>query len=170
MGNEGYQQENCRDWRDRSRETPNRAELSTCGVDPSANAKKREAEKRHSPHTPYREKGKRKETIPGFKFEPYKPARAYARACAHERTKRRLPCTCSYSEAGDAAYEIVANCFGTKSDFALWAFYCRHFNRSRILDKAYEYASMCRNGELRDPVTAFQAWLRDEFGTQEGGR
>ena len=97
-------------------------------------------------------------------MNPLKPARAYANTCTRVRTKRRLPCTCLYSEAGDAAYEIVANSFGTTKDLGLWAFYCRHFNRRRILDKAYEYASRCRNGELRDPVTAFQAWLRKEFG------
>ena len=143
--------------------------MSTDAALSSANAKKREAEKRHSPHTPYREKGKGKETIPGSSLNPYKPARAHERTCPKGRTKSRLLCTCSYAEAGDAAYEIVANCFGTKGDFALWAFYCRHFNRRRILDKAYEYASMCRNGELRDPVTAFQAWLSAEFGSQAGG-
>ena len=112
----------------------------------------------------------RERNKPGFKFEPFKPARAYAGTCTRVRTKRKLPCTCSHSEAGDAAYEIVANCFGTTKDLGLWAFYCRHFNRRRILDKAYEFASRCRNGELRDPVTAFQAWLRKEFATQEGGR
>ena len=144
--------------------------LSTDAALSSVRPKKREAEKRHSPHTPYREKGKGKETSPGSSLNPLKPARAYAGTCTRVRTKRRLPCTCSYSEAGDAAYEIVANCFGTKGDFALWAFYCRHFNRRRILDKAYEYASMCRNSELRDPVTAFQAWLRKEFATQGGAK
>jgi len=47
--------------------------------------------------------------------------------------------------------------------FALWAWYCRHFNRERIVDKAYEYASMCRQRELREAITAFQAWLSKEF-------
>ena len=34
------------------------------------------------------------------------------------------------------------NCFprGAK-DFALWAWYCRHFDRRRIVERAYYYAS-----------------------------
>ena len=50
---------------------------------------------------------------------------ARAREGAHAHA-RRLPCTCSYAEAGDAAAEIVANCFPhCAKDFALWAWYCR---------------------------------------------
>ena len=79
-----------------------------------------------------------------------KPARAYAR--------RRLPYTCTYDEAGAAVDEIVGNCFGSVGDIDLWAWYCRHFDRRRIVDKAYEYASMQRQSEVRDAVTAFQAW------------
>ena len=66
-------------------------------------------------------------------------------------------------EAGEAAEEIVGNCFGAESDRDLWAWYCRHFDRRRILDRAYFYASCQRQGEVRDAVTAFQAWLRKEF-------
>ena len=91
-----------------------------------------------------------------------KPARAYAGAYA----RRRLPCTCSYAEAGAAADEIVGNCFGAAGDLGLWAWYCRHFDRERIVDKAYAYASMQRQGEVRDAVTAFQAWLRKEYGAK----
>ena len=90
---------------------------------------------------------------------------ARAREGAHAHA-RRLPCTCSYAEAGDAAAEIVANCFPhCAKDFALWAWHCRHFDRRRIVDKAYYYASCSRQGEVRDGVTAFQAWLRKEYGT-----
>jgi len=91
---------------------------------------------------------------------------ARARGGAH--AKRRLPCTCSYAEAGEAAAEIVGNCFGAESDLALWAWYCRHFNRRRIVDRAYFYASCQRQGEVRDAVTAFQAWLRKEYGAKGG--
>ena len=85
--------------------------------------------------------------------------------------RRKLPCACSFSEAGAAAAEIVGNCFprGAK-DFALWAWYCRHFDRRRIVERAYEYASMQRQGEVRDGVTAFQAWLGKEFGEKGGAR
>ncbi len=48
-------------------------------------------------------------------------------------------------------------------DLDLWAWYCRHFNRNAIVEKAHEYASMQRQGEVRDAVTAFQAWLSSEF-------
>ena len=87
-------------------------------------------------------------------------------ACARAR---RLPCTCGYAEAGEMAAEIVANCFphGAK-DVRLWAWYCRHFDRRLILDRAYFYASCQRQGEVRDGVTAFQAWLRKEFGAKGG--
>ena len=45
---------------------------------------------------------------------------ARARGGAH--AKRRLPCTCSYAEAGEASAEIVGNCFPhCAKDFALWA-------------------------------------------------
>ena len=88
---------------------------------------------------------------------------ARAREGAHAHA-RRLPCTCSYAEAGDAAAEIVANCFPhCAKDFALWAWYCRHFDRRLIIDKAYYYTSCHRQGEVRDGVSAFQAWLRKEF-------
>ena len=65
---------------------------------------------------------------------------------------------------GAAADEIVGCCFGTMKDHALWAWYCRHFDAGRIVDKAHEYASMQRQGEVRDAVTAFQAWLKKEYG------
>ena len=133
-------------------------ELST------ASLKKREGEKRKSPLTPYREKGKGKEqSRVSCETSCSKPARAYAR-------KRRPPCTCSYDEAGAAADEIIGNCFGTAGDLGLWAWYCRHFDRERIVEKAYEYASMQRQGEVRDAVTAFQAWLGEEYGKKGDAR
>ena len=90
---------------------------------------------------------------------------ARARGGAH--AKRRLPCTCSYAEAGEAAAEIVGNCFPhCAKDFTLWAWYCRHFDRRLIIDKAYYYASCHRQGEVRDGVSAFQAWLRKEYGAR----
>ena len=77
---------------------------------------------------------------------------ARVREGAHAR-KRRLPCTCSYAEAGEASAEIVCNCFPhCAKDFALWAWYCRHFNRRLIIGKAYYYASCHRQGEVRDGV------------------
>lgn len=135
--------------------------LSTDAALPGGELKKGEAKKRKSPLTPYREKAKGKETIPDYlRNRDSKPARAYAR--------RSLHCTCSYEAAGAAADEIVGSCFGTMRDHALWAWYCRHFDAGRIVEKAHEYASMQRCGEVRNAVTAFQAWLRNEYG--KGGR
>ena len=132
--------------------------LSTGGGSPSGKRKKREAEKRTSPLTPLREKGKGKEQDRVSCETCFsKTARAHVR-------KRRFPCTCSYAEAGDAAYEIIGSCFGNMGDLDLWAWYCRHFDRNAIVEKAHEYASMQRQGEVLDAITAFQSWLRKEFG------
>ena len=82
---------------------------------------------------------------------------------------RRLACTCTFREAGEAAAEIVANCFGSlERDFRIWAWYCRHFDRRRIVDRAYFYASCQKCGEIRNAITAFQNWLRKEFGAKGG--
>ena len=54
--------------------------------------------------------------------------------------------------------------------FALWAWYCRHFDRRLIIGKAYYYASCHRQGEVRDGVSAFQAWLRKEYGKKGDAR
>ena len=76
--------------------------LSTGGVSPSGKRKKREAEKRSAPLTPLREKGKGKEQDRVSCETCSKTARAHVR--------RKLPCACSFSEAGEAAAEIVGNC------------------------------------------------------------
>ena len=101
-------------------------------------------------------KVKRKQSRVSFETH-FKPA------CARAYAKRRLPCTCSYAEAGAAADEIVGNCFGTAGDLDLWAWYCRHFDRNAIVEKAHEYASMQRQGEVRDAITAFQSWLSETY-------
>ena len=138
-------------------------ELSTGCELSTASLKKREGEKRNPPLTPYREKGSQKKQDGVSRETHSKTARAYAR-------KRRLRCTCSYDEAGAAADEIIGNCFGTAGDLGLWAWYCRHFNRKRIVDKAYYYASCQRQGEVRNGVAAFQAWLSEEYGKKGGAR
>lgn len=63
---------------------------------------------------------------------------------------RELPCTCSFADAGAAARRIITDAFWHRRDVAtddnlrLWAFYCRHFDRALIVDRAFEYASMKR--------------------------
>ena len=65
--------------------------------------------------------------------------------------------------------EIIDNCFGSlERDFRIWAWYCRHFDRRRIVDRAYFYASCQKCGEIRNAITAFQSWLRKEFSTKGG--
>ena len=111
-----------------------------------------------------RERKVKRKQAGGLYVNPFSNT-AHARAGVRSR---RLPCTCTYAEAGEAAAEIIANCFGTESDLDLWAWYCRHFDRRRIVDRAYFYASCQRQGEVRDAVTAFQAWLRKEYGAKGG--
>ena len=98
----------------------NTDKLSTGGASPSAKSKKREGEKRKSPCTPLREKGKGKEGKPGAKGTSL-----FARADAHVRgalLRRHV----------NAAVEdaLVAFC-GTRgpapSDEALWATFAWRF-------------------------------------------
>ena len=134
---------------------PSSGELST-GL--ARGAKKAEGKKRNAPTTPKEKKGRVKKQDGGFKeTRSSKTARARARA--------KRPCSCSFREAGEAVAEIVTNCFPDQVQSArLWAWYCRHFNRHAIIDRAYYYASCQRCGEVRNAVTAFQAWLRRTFG------
>jgi len=82
---------------------------------------------------------------------------------------RRLACTCTFCEAGEAAIEITDNCFGSlECDFRIWAWYCRHFDRRRIVDRAYFYASCQKCGEICSAITAFQSWLQKEFDAKGG--
>ena len=93
-------------------------------------------------------KGKGKETRPGSCKNPLRP-RARAR----------------YAEAGAAADELIAILGGIKeNDHGTWAYYCYHHDIGIILDKAHEIASRFRQGELKNPVTAFQRWLQRNYG------
>ena len=105
----------------------NTDELSTGGASPSAKSKKREAEKRKSPLTPLREKGKGKEDKPGARSTGL-----FARADAHVRgalLRRHV----------NAAVEdaLVAFC-GTRgpapSDEALWATFAWRFGYGMLRD------------------------------------
>ena len=101
----------------------------------------------------------------GLYLNPISVPRARTRTCEG----MGLACTCTFREAGEAAAEIVANCFGSESrDLRIWAWYCRHFDRRRIVDRAYFYASCERCGEIRNAITAFQSWLQKEFGAKGG--
>ena len=114
-----------------------------------------------------KERKEKRKQYRGLYLNPLSVPRARTRACEG----RSLACICSFEEAGEAAAEIVANCFGSESrDLRIWAWYCRHFDRRRIVDRAYFYASCERCGEIRDAITAFQNWLQKEFGAKGGAR
>ena len=119
--------------------------------------------KRKSPCTPLRVKAKGKETRPGCFSIPLRP-----RACAHAHEvevegRGRQRKISRYRLAGAAADEIIETCFGTDDDRDLWAYYCYHHDIETILEKARELKSRSRQGEIRNPVTAFQRWLQVSF-------
>ena len=100
----------------------NTDKLSTGGASPSAKSKKREWEKRKSPCTPLREKGKGKESKPGAKGTCL-----FARAGAHAHVRGALLRRHVNAAVEDA---LVAFC-GTRgpapSDEALWAKFAWRF-------------------------------------------
>ena len=120
--------------------------------------------KRKSPCTPLRVKAKGKETSPGCFSIPLRP-----RACAHahevkvrgEGEQRKIS---RYGLAGAAADELIDILGGNrKSDHGTWAYYCYHHDIETILEKARELKSRYRQGEIRNPVTAFQKWLQRSY-------
>ena len=100
----------------------NTDKLSTGGASPSAESKKREGEKRKSPCTPLREKGKGKEGKPGANGTCL-----FARAGAHAHVRGALLRRHVNAAVEDA---LVAFC-GTRgpapSDEALWAKFAWRF-------------------------------------------
>ena len=110
------------------------------------------------------DKGKDKETRPGSCQNPLRPR---ACACAHEvkaegeGERRRVS---RYQIAGAAADELIGILGGRPSrDRGTWAYYCYHHDVGILMDKAHELASKKRQGEIRNPVTAFQRWLIRNF-------
>ena len=133
-------------------------------------------------------KGKGKETRPGCFSIPLRP-----RACAkvggelrsprnHQQTRFALRDDCGgpgvsalptrrlvsrYRLAGAAADELMAILGGNQDrDRGIWAYYCYHHDIGIVLDKAHEIASRHRQGELKNPVTAFQKWLQRSYGKE----
>ena len=100
----------------------NTDKLSTGGTSPSAESKKREGEKRKSPCTPVREKGKGKEDNPGACSTGL-----FARAGAHAHVRGALLRRHVNAAVEDA---LVAFC-GTRgpapSDESLWARFAWRF-------------------------------------------
>ena len=121
-----------------------------------AELKKREGEKRHSPFTPYREKGKGKEDSRG----------SWKNRLSRARMRTRL------GEALDRDLDIAVRAFaGTESDRSLWASIAW-----RVGVEEFHYALEDKLGEnradkssLRSPAAAFQAFLNDRFPKPKGG-
>ena len=112
-------------------------------------------------------KGKGKETRPGSYKNPPRPrARAHAREVEVGGRGRQRNISL-YRLAGAAADELIAILGGNKeNDHGTWAYYCYHHDIGIILDKAHEIASRHRQGELKNPVTAFQRWLQRNYGRE----
>jgi len=142
-----------------------------CGV-----VKKTGRKRETSPYDPYKRKARGKETRPGSCQNPSKTARA--RADAREVKVKgqgqqwngqlfRRAKPSRYEEAGAGADELIRILGGKRErDRRTWAYYCYHHNIEILLDKAYEIASRYRQGEIQNPVTAFQRWLKRSFGKE----
>jgi len=130
--------------------------------------KKEERGKRNFPRIPpYRERGKKKEQCGCVCTGDCSQYRARVREYLRTRgwTRRRL-----YDEAGAAADEIVATCFGSADDHRKWAarMYQYPWAIVEFREMAYEKASCYRAGELRNPVAAFQHWINENYPNPRG--
>ena len=133
--------------------------LSTGGVSPSGKRKKREGEKRKSPLTPYREKGKGKEHRRG----------SLQNRLSRARMRTRL------GAALDADLDVAVRAFkGTASDRRLWASIAW---RVGVENFHYALADKLKEDDvdkavLLTPAAAFQAFLNERFPKpgEKGGR
>ena len=132
-------------------------------------------------------KGKGKEIIPGSCKNPLSPrvgkelasfASGRPNGLPTARCARTLPTARNarpsrYRLAGAAAEELIKilGAKPTDDNRRLWAYYCYHHDIEIIFEKAYQYASEYRQGEIKKPVTAFQRWLSRTYGCEgEGSR
>ena len=137
----------------------NTDKLSTGGASPSANRKKREGEKRKSPCTPLREKGKGKEDRRG----------SLQNRLSRARMRTRM------GEALDADLDVAVRAFkGTASDRRLWASIAW---RVGVENFHYALADKLKEDDvdkavLLTPAAAFQAFLNERFPKkgEKGGR
>ena len=125
-------------------------ELSTDGASSPSELKKREGEKRKSPLTPYREKGKGKEHRRGSLQNRL--------SCARMRTR--------LGAALDADLDVAVRAFkGTASDRRLWASIAWRVGVERfhyaLVDKLRE--NDVDKTVLLSPAAAFQAFLNERF-------
>ena len=87
------------------------------------------------------------------------------RACATRtrETKARKPLgnACTWSEACLAADQAIDLLGGKQKDRGIWVWYCSYIGTDCFLNLAFEIASCVQQGELRDPVKAFQKRLQE---------
>ena len=130
-------------------------ELSTGCALSTASLKKREAEKRKSPLTPLREKGKGKEHRRG----------SLQNRLSRARMRTRM------GEALDADLDVAVRAFkGTSSDRRLWASIAW---RVGVENFHYALADKLKEDDvdkavLLTPAAAFQAFLNERFPKPEG--
>ena len=89
--------------------------------------------------------------------------RPRARAMRAREAKARKPLgnACSWSEACLAADQAIDLLGGRPKDRGIWVWYCSYIGTDSFLDLAFEVASCVRQGELREPVRAFQKRLQE---------
>ena len=137
------------------------AKLSTGGklsTAPFAASKKSGMKRENPPCTPYKRKARGKEANRDYLRNPVQ-----SRAGAYARVKEP-PRTCSPEEAGWAAQHIVETVLhAPQSNHRLWSSFCLYNDPEDIIHLAYEYASYYRQGEVANPVTAFQAKLNKKY-------
>lgn len=135
--------------------------MQKLSTSPSQDVKERGNEKETFPPSPPIEKKQGAKEIKTGLFtrqDPSKP-RARARTCVKEPTR-----ACSPAEAGWAAQHIVESVLRCpQSNRRLWAAFCLYNNPDDIIQLAYDYASYGRQGEVNNPVTAFQAKLNEKY-------
>lgn len=138
-------------------------------------AKKTGRKRESSPYDPLKSKARGKETSPGCLSNPLSPrgrARNELVSFAPCRPDGLPPARCArvsrYRLAGAAAEELIQilGAKPTDDNRRLWAFYCYHHDIEIIFEKAYELASRKRQGEIKNPVTAFQHWLSRTYGKE----
>ena len=152
----------------------NTDELSTGGGSPSAKSKKREGEKRTSPCTPLREKGKGKEQDRRDIFDI--PCSQTAGAGAHARVRNPAAYFKAWREAkfgGDidpvrAAVDEAVAAFSTKTpetDRRIWLKIANRVGADEFMRAVWQKQS--ENGSdktvLRDTASAFQNLLNIKF-------
>ena len=138
----------------------NAAEKLSTGEKLSTAPSKKSGMKREVPPcTPYKRKARGKEAIREYLSNPVQ-----SRAGAYARVKEP-PRSCTPEVAGRVAASIakdILHC-SPERNLRLWAAFCLYNDIDEITQLAYEYKSYGNQGEVDDPVAAFQAKLNEKY-------